>query len=98
MKICLSWGDHLSVPGSFASKIRLSWGCLQAKLSALGVLCKQKCLSQGVCRHNLSGVSNRWNGIWNGTVEWNETVEWNGTVEWNMEWTVNVHRTAKSCN
>ena len=23
-------------------------------------------------------------------------LEWN--MEWNMEWTVNVHRTAKSCN
>ena len=28
------------------------------------------------CMHLLRGVSNRWNGIWNGTVEWK--MEWNG--------------------
>ena len=30
-----------------------------------------------------SGVSNRWTGIWNGTVEWN--MEWNGGMEYGME-------------
>ena len=28
------------------------------------------------------GVSNRWNGIWNGTVEWK--MEWNGECTYNL--------------
>ena len=40
----------------------------------------------GVHLKYCKGVSDHWNGLWS------------GMVECTMEWMVNVHRTAKSCN
>ena len=47
------------------------------------LLSRIKVYSLLVQRHQLvRGVSNRWNGIWNGMVEWNGgwTMEWNGEL------------------
>ena len=41
---------------------------------------------KGIAKHfcySCMGVSNCWNGIWNGTVKWN--MEWNGGMEYGME-------------
>ena len=66
-QICLSWGclqAEASVPGGIAGKTVCPKDALQVDVSVSGGLqakfvcprdaCRQKCLSQGVCRQNLS--------------------------------------------
>ena len=66
-QICLSWGclqAEASVPGGIAGKTVFPKDALQVDASVSGGLqakfvcprdaCRQKCLSQGVCRQNLS--------------------------------------------
>ena len=66
-QMCLSWGclqAEASVPGGIAGKTVCPKGALQVDVSVSGGLlakfvcprdaCRLKCLSQGVCRQNLS--------------------------------------------
>ena len=47
IKIGLWWGWQYNYLLGLTGKTCLSWGCLQARLSVLGVLCMQMCLPQG---------------------------------------------------